>query len=411
MGVLNDPTSNPIPSPNLRAERSAGPHVGRPDFGDVLMFILPPPLGHNELAVLLGRIADDAQRALERVASGEAETIEGWIAYGAALNEGRALHIGDREFGQWLCLSNLDKDIHPGEQQSAMWAARSRDEFAEARTAGNARTVRGIHAKWNEIDAGRKAEAARRDAEAKRKEAEAKKAGQERAEAAAKAAKDGEAREALQANADQALKEMDAAQKEATKAEKEATKAEKKAATAKGDGDTNTHVANNSGNNEWYTPAVFIEAARDVMGGIDLDPATSETANRKVKAAKIFTAENSGLDQDWPTSRIWMNPPYAQPLMSQFAEKFAAHMALADGSEGIVLVNNATETKWFQQLFSLSDAFCLPKSRIKFLDPDGNADGTPLQGQAIIYCGPNSEVFCTEFERFGCADVQGRKAA
>jgi len=33
-------------------------------------------------------LAPAAQRALERVASGETDTIEGWLAYGAALNEG-----------------------------------------------------------------------------------------------------------------------------------------------------------------------------------------------------------------------------------------------------------------------------------------------------------------------------------
>lgn len=40
-----------------------------------------------------------------------------------------------------------------------MWAAGHPDQFAEARDAGNARTVRGIHAKWKEIEQERAADA------------------------------------------------------------------------------------------------------------------------------------------------------------------------------------------------------------------------------------------------------------
>lgn len=159
------------------------------------------------------------------------------------------------------------------------------------------------------------------------------------------------------------------------------------------------HVAHNSGNNEWYTPAPFIDAARAVMGGIDLDPATSEIANRTVRADRIFTAEDDGLAQDWPVGRIWMNPPYAQPLMGQFAERFAAE--IRRGSEGVVLVNNATETAWFQTIAAECSAICFPRSRIKFVDPQGNASGAPLQGQAIIYCGPDAAAFEAEFKQFG----------
>lgn len=158
------------------------------------------------------------------------------------------------------------------------------------------------------------------------------------------------------------------------------------------------HVSHNSGENEWYTPGQYIDAARAVMGGIDLDPASSEIANRTVQAVKIFTAQDNGLNQIWPEGRVWMNPPYAQPLIAQFSQRFAEEMA--GGCEGIALVNNGTETAWFQALANVSMAICFPRSRIKFLDPQGNP-GAPLQGQAIIYSGPNADRFEAEFCKFG----------
>jgi len=155
------------------------------------------------------------------------------------------------------------------------------------------------------------------------------------------------------------------------------------------------HVSHNSGEHEWYTPTRFIESARKVMGSIDLDPATSELAQETVKAGIYYTVEHNGLDQEW-SGNIWMNPPYQAGLIDRFIVK----LDTSDIKSSIVLVNNSTDTEWFDLLMTKSCAACFPKGRIKFLDKCGNK-GAPLQGQAIVYRGENPDSFCNEYRKYG----------
>lgn len=60
--------------------------------------------------------------------------------------------------------------------------------------------------------------------------------------------------------------------------------------------------------NEQYTPAYIVEAARKVLGGFDLDPASSPEANRLVQATRIYTEEDNGLLLPWE-GRLLVNPP------------------------------------------------------------------------------------------------------
>lgn len=160
------------------------------------------------------------------------------------------------------------------------------------------------------------------------------------------------------------------------------------------------HVANNSGNNEWYTPAEYIEAAREVMGSIDVDPASNDIAQETVKAKTYYTVETNGLDKKW-NGNVWMNPPYASDLIGKFIEKLINE--LPNIEQAIVLVNNATETEWFSKLIGNADAVCFPRSRVKFYMPDGKT-GAPLQGQAVIYFGKHHERFTEVFSGKGwCA--------
>jgi ParB family chromosome partitioning protein len=167
---------------------------------------------------------------------------------------------------------------------------------------------------------------------------------------------------------------------------------------SKGAIEPGAHVGQNSGDNEWYTPEEYIAAAVRVMGRIDLDPASSPTANDNIGAATFYTAQDNGLIQPW-NGRLWMNPPYAQPLIGQFAERMVEQYQAGNVKAAIVLVNNGTETQWFQTLASVASAVCFPKGRIKFWHPDKIA--VPLQGQAFLYLGDEPEVFDAEFAQFG----------
>jgi phage N-6-adenine-methyltransferase len=155
-----------------------------------------------------------------------------------------------------------------------------------------------------------------------------------------------------------------------------------------------------TGEFEWYTPAQYVEAARRVMGAIDLDPATHPIAQRTVRAEKFFTAVDDGLRHEW-LGRVWLNPPYAQPLIVQFIEKLLAELASRRVSEAILLTHNYTDTSWFHTAARVTDAICFTRGRIKFIDKTGTECAAPAQGQAFFYFGTRTASFRAVFGKLG----------
>jgi hypothetical protein len=164
-------------------------------------------------------------------------------------------------------------------------------------------------------------------------------------------------------------------------------------------------VGHNSGQYEWYTPEAYLDAARAVMGAIDLDPASTAEANKTVGAARYYTVEDDGLADGNPwAGRVWMNPPYSHPEIDRFSERLCRERDAGTVTAALVLVNNGTETGWFQQIATRSAAVCFPLGRLGgeggFWHPS-RPPASPLQGQAVLYLGDEVAAFVREFARFG----------
>jgi phage N-6-adenine-methyltransferase len=154
-----------------------------------------------------------------------------------------------------------------------------------------------------------------------------------------------------------------------------------------------------TGENEWFTPPEHIALARSVMGGIDLDPASNEQANKVVQADKIYSKRENGLVVPW-RGRIWLNPPYAQPAISHFADKMVEEVTAGNVEEAVMLTHNYTDTAWFQKLAAVADAICFTRGRVRFVSPSGEV-AAPTQGQAFFYFGDRVSVFAESFGDIG----------
>ncbi len=160
-----------------------------------------------------------------------------------------------------------------------------------------------------------------------------------------------------------------------------------------------------TGETEWYTPARYVEAARDVLGVIDLDPASSKAAQRTVKAARYFTRADNGLGHEWP-GRVWLNPPYTQPVILHFVEKLVEEYTAGRTQEAILLTHSCTDTAWFHLAARTASGICFTRGRIAFERPGGLTDSptpgqAPTQGQVFFYFGQRRGTFAARFAEFG----------
>ncbi len=157
---------------------------------------------------------------------------------------------------------------------------------------------------------------------------------------------------------------------------------------------------------EYYTPSQYTESAAAVLGQIDLDPASSELANKTINALHIFTEDDDGLSKEW-FGNVWLNPPYgkSQGKSNQevWANKLITEYRSGKVKAAILLTKAAFGYKWFEVLFE-NWPVCLATKRISFLKIDGTTDGQAKHSTAFFHFAdpPLLYYFVREFRQWGC---------
>lgn len=173
-----------------------------------------------------------------------------------------------------------------------------------------------------------------------------------------------------------------------------------------------------SGEVEYYTPVEIIEAARRVLGTIHLDPASSENANRIVKAERFLTVRDDGLWREW-FGKVWMNHPFgrAEKACEASCRKDHIHHGFdyygnaewinkltreyCDGRviEACCITYACTSEGWFQPLIKRPQCYLTPRTNYRL--PDGTIKKGVSKGSVVTYYGNDLDRFAAEFEAFG----------
>ena len=152
-------------------------------------------------------------------------------------------------------------------------------------------------------------------------------------------------------------------------------------------------------NDLWQTPDNVLQACREAMGGeFDLDPCSSEEANRRVRAARFFTEEQDALRLPWEAERAWMNMPFSRGKARYFAERMAEAWAFGMIKRGAALISaDSLVSAYGAEFAKAGRVLVLPNYRFRFILPGtGGVGDSPRFGIAIVLGGELLDTARTE---------------
>ena len=152
---------------------------------------------------------------------------------------------------------------------------------------------------------------------------------------------------------------------------------------------------------EHFTPIVIVEAARRTLGRIDLDPASTQEANKIIRAGRIYTKAENGMKAGW-SGRVFLNPPGG--LLKAGTKPTRSRQAMWWAKLAVEWTRGRVEAAIFVgfsiEIFQTSQAvglcvptpmdfpFCVPSSRVQFdqiADGERRAGKNPSHSNVIVY--------------------------
>lgn len=149
---------------------------------------------------------------------------------------------------------------------------------------------------------------------------------------------------------------------------------------------------------DYGSPPALIAAARSLLGRIDLDPASSTSCNRRVKAKRWWgdtqngEAWTDGLTQRW-TGRVFLNPPGGLGgSAKRWWRKLVAEYDECHVSAAVFVCFSIDALQWSQSCNAggvLAFPIWIPAKRLAYLDHvTGIVDGSPPKPSAIVWLPP-----------------------
>lgn len=146
---------------------------------------------------------------------------------------------------------------------------------------------------------------------------------------------------------------------------------------------------------DWCTPANIVNAVKEMFDIIHLDPCSNEASIVGARVNYILPT-NDGLKDTWNYPTIYVNPPFGSGLKTWV--DLCAKANLLYGSEVILLLPAAVDTKWWQDIiFKYANGVCFLRGRVKFIGADS---GAPM-ACALVYFGDDTERFKHIFIKLG----------